>query len=123
MYMRAFIYRFVFVGVLGLGIALGSAFRQSSAQPASPQAPAAAQAAVAAAALPVVTLAPIRVTASAARPAPSRNVVGRTATAATPAAVPASAPESRGSSAAAPNFRLDMPYYSFGKVIPRLGKE
>ena len=61
MYMRAFVYRFVYVGVVSLGVALAAAFHQPVAHAAASQ-PGSEQAAVVIPApLPVVTLSTVHV--------------------------------------------------------------
>ncbi|HET7064702.1 MAG TPA: hypothetical protein VFI49_10555 [Rudaea sp.] len=122
MYMRAFVYRFVYVGVVSLGIALGAAFQQPVAHAAASQ-PASDQAAVAAPApLPIVTLSTVHVHADAARTPVAKPVApARVATAVAPDLVSSVASDHRGGSVS--TLRLDMPYYSFGKMLPRVGKE
>ena len=67
MYMRAFVYRFVYVGVVSLGVALTVAFHQPVAQAAAAQ-PGSEQAVVAILApLPIVTLSTVHVHADSAR--------------------------------------------------------
>ena len=122
MYMRAFVYRFVYISVLGLGIVLTAAFRQPVAHAASPQAGTKQPAAVAAAPLPVVTLSTVHVRADAARAArtaPPAQVETAQAT----SDLTTSVASDHHAGGAAPTLRLDMPYYSFGKMLPRVGKE
>jgi hypothetical protein len=119
MYMRAFVVRFAFLGVLSLGIALSAAFRQPVAHEAAPQA-LPKQAAVASAPLPVVTLSTVHVHADVSKAKPAAPA--RVETAPTPAGLTTVAAEHRGGGMA-PTLRLDMPYYSFGKMLPRVGKE
>ncbi len=79
-----------------------------------------ATAAVAAAPLAITTLATVHVTASAADAAKAsapRHGVVVAQDAAGEASVDIRA------SATLPSLRLDMPYYSFGKMLPRVGKE
>lgn len=120
MYMRAFVVRFAFFGVLSVGIALSAAFRQPVAHEAAPQASPKQAAAVAPAPLPVVTLSTVHVhadTSKAAKPAAPAQVGN-----APPASLTSAASDHR-SGGLAPTLRLDMPYYSFGKMLPRVGKE
>ena len=123
MYMRAVTFRIVYVGVLGLGILAGTAFRETTVQAAPAAAPApAARAAVAAVAVPVVTLPTVRVKHSAARSSaslPKPAVLGRVAAAVLPDSAIAPADQD---DAAIPTVRLDMPYYSLGKLLPRVGR-
>lgn len=123
MYMRAFVYRFVYVSVLSLGVALGAAFHQPVAHAAAVQ-PAPKQAAVAISApLPTVTLSTVHVHADAARPAVAKPAAATRADAAVaPDLVTSAASDHRGGGSVA-TLRLDMPYYSFGKMLPRAGKE
>src|SRR5512143_3738771 len=67
MYMRAFVVRFAFFGVLGVGIALSAAFRQPVAHEAAPQDSPKQAAVVAPAPLPVVTLSTVHVNADTSR--------------------------------------------------------
>jgi len=123
MYMRALVFRFVYVGVVSVGIALGTAFHQpvahaAVAQPASKQA-----AAVILAPLPVVTLSTVHVHADAARtPVAKPAAPARAAAAVSPDAVSSVASDHHAGASVA-TLRLDMPYYSFGKMLPRVGKE
>jgi len=121
MYMQAFIVRFVFVGVFGLGIVLSTAFRQPEAQAAAMHGSAvtAPETATAPAALPTVTLSTVHVTASS-----STHLVARTAHVDPAPAAHVTTSEAGGHGGGlAPTLRLDMPYYSFGKMLPRVGKE
>jgi hypothetical protein len=121
MYMRAFVYRFVYVGVLSLGVALGAAFQQPVAHAAAAQANSKPAAVAAPAPLPVVTLSTVHVRADSARtPVAKPATPARVAAADLPASNAAS--DHRGGGLA-PTLRLDMPYYSFGKMLPRVGKE
>jgi hypothetical protein len=120
MYMRAVTFRIVYVGIVSVGILLSAAFRQSTVQ-AAPATTAAAQRSPAVAAPRIVTLPTVQVTAVA-----TRATVAPKA----PAVTKAVAGESRDAGASgsfhtgsAPSLRLDMPYYSFGKALPRVGKE
>ena len=121
MYMRAVTVRIVYVGIVSLGILLSAAFRDATVQ-AAPVVAAKPQsgAAVAKAPLPVATLATIHVTASAAgrvvTAAPQSNAAGPRLDA-EETIVDARA------GTALPSLRMDMPFYSFGKLLPRVGKE
>ena len=123
MYMRAFVYRFVYVGVVSLGVALAAAFHQPVAHAAASQ-PGSEQAAVVIPApLPVVTLSTVHVHADSARaPAAKPAIPTRVAPPVLPDLVSSVAAEHRGGGSVA-TLRLDMPYYSFGKMLPRVGKE
>ena len=123
MYMRAFVYRFVYVGVVSLGVALAAAFHQPVAHAAAAQ-PASRQAAVVIPApLPVVTLSTVHVRADSVRaPAVKPATPARVAPAASPDLVSTVEADHRGGGSVA-TLRLDMPYYSFGKMLPRVGKE
>ena len=117
MYMRAFIYRFVFIGAMSLGIVAGAFFNHPVAQ-AAPIAAAAKQTPAAQPAiLPPVTLATVHV-----RPDAARSTTVPVAAHVETTQTDASA-DHHGSSMSLPTLRLDMPYYSFGKVLPRVGKE
>ena len=121
MYMQAFIVRFVFVGIFGLGIVLSTVFRQPEAQAAAMQAagtnsPATEQSSPV---LPIVTLSTVHVTAGS-----THIVVARTVHAEPAPAAHVTTSEAGGHGGGlAPTLRLDMPYYSFGKMLPRVGKE
>jgi hypothetical protein len=124
MYMRAFVYRFVYVGVVSLGIALAAAFHQPVAHAAGSQ-PGSEQAALAAPApLPIVTLSTIYVHADATRATVTTKPAApaRVAVAVLPGLVSSVAADHRGGGSVS-TLRLDMPYYSFGKMLPRVGKE
>jgi len=120
MYMRAVTVRIVYVGIVTLGILLSAAFRDSSVQ-AAPVAAAKPQSAVVKGHLPVTTLPTVHVTAS-------RAAIARTAgTHQAPATAQIGTDEASAdvrAAAALPSLRLDMPYYTFGKMLPRVvGKE
>ena len=123
MYMRAFVYRFVYVGVVSLGVALAAAFHQPVAHAAAAQ-PGSEQAVVVAPApLPVVTLSTVHVHADSARgPVVKPVTPARVAPPVLPDLVSSVAADHRGGGSVA-TLRLDMPYYSFGKMLPRVGKE
>jgi hypothetical protein len=123
MYMRAFVYRFVYVGVVSLGVALAAAFHQPVAHAAAAQ-PGSEQAVVVIPApLPVVTLSTVHVHADSVRaPAAKPSVPARVAPAVSPDLVSSVAADHRSGGSVA-TLRLDMPYYSFGKMLPRVGKE
>jgi hypothetical protein len=113
MYMRAFNIRIVYVGVLSLAAVFGSVLRQHDVQAApaiqavqQPAAPSAARQ------VPVVTLATVRVSHASAKARPAAPPTAQ---------VTDTARFSSGS--ALPSLRLDMPYYSFGKLLPHVGKE
>lgn len=122
MYMRAFVVRFAFFGVLGVGVALSAAFRQPVAHEAAPQATPKQAAVVAPAPLPVVTLSTVHVRADLSRPAAKPATPARVETAPAPASLTNVTSDHRGGGIA-PTLRLDMPYYSFSKMLPRVGKE
>jgi hypothetical protein len=117
MYMRAVTYRIVYVGIVSVGILLTAAFRQSNVQ-AAPIA-AAQRPAAATARPPVVTLPTVEV-----RPVATRTSGAKAPVVSKAVAVQRSDDTATGPHAGpAPTLRLDMPYYSFGKVLPRVGKE
>jgi len=123
MYMRAFVYRFVYVGVVSLGVALAAAFHQPVAHAAASQ-PGSEQAIVAVPApLPMVTLPTVHVQADATRAAVTKPAApARVAVEVPPGLVGSVAADHRGGGSVS-TLRLDMPYYSFGKMLPRVGKE
>jgi hypothetical protein len=122
MYMRSFVYRFVYVGVLSLGVALAAAFQQPVAHAAT-QTPSKQAAVVIPAPLPIVTLSTVHVHADAVRtPAAKPAAATRAGAAVSPDLVSSVATDHRGG-ASVSTLRLDMPYYSFGKMLPRVGKE
>ena len=116
MYMRAFNIRIVYVGVLSLAAVFGSVLRQHDVQAApaiqatQQQQPPAGPAA--SASVPTVTLATVHVSHASAKARP-----------AAPAPVPVADSDHFSAGSAVPSLRLDMPYYSFGKLLPRVGKE
>ena len=115
MYMRAVTFRIVYLGIVSAGLLLSSFLRDSTVQ----AAPVARTAAVAAPAAPrIVTLATIHVSATA-RPAAARAAALAKATV---HAAAGNADADQGG-ATLPTLRLDMPYYAFGKLLPRVGKE
>jgi hypothetical protein len=117
MYMRAVIYRIVYVGIVSVGILLSAAFRHSTVE-AAPVASATAHS-TASAVPPIVTLPTVEVRAAAVRE-PTTSVK------ASSASVPVQVQDDHANDShtgAAPTFRLDMPYYSLGRVLPRVGKE
>ncbi|HSE12858.1 MAG TPA: hypothetical protein VLB69_09495 [Rudaea sp.] len=122
MYMRAFVVRFAFLGVLGVGIALSAAFRQPVAHEAAPQALPNQATPVASAPLPVVTLATVHVHADMSKAAAKPAAQARVDTTPAPASLTGAGSDHR-SGGLAPTLRLDMPYYSFGRMLPRVGKE
>ena len=117
MYMRAVIYRIVYVGIVSVGILLSAAFRHSTVQ----AAPVASDAARSAAAVAprIVTLPTVEVRAVAVRePTPAAK--------ASSAGIVIQVQDDHANdlhAGAAPTFRLDMPFYSLGRVLPRVGKE
>jgi hypothetical protein len=116
MYMRAVIYRIVYVGIASAGILLSAAFRQSTVQ----AAPVAAAAARATAPAPRIVILPtVEVRAAAVR-APTTKARESSPSVAVQVQVDRANDPHAG---AAPTFRLDMPYYSLGRVLPRVGKE
>ncbi len=122
MYMRAFVYRFVYVGVVSLGVALAAAFHQPVAHAAAAQ-PGSGQAVVAIPPPPLVTLSTVHVHADSVRaPAVKPATPVRVAPAVSSDLVSSVAADHRGGTSVV-TLRLDMPYYSFGKMLPRVGKE
>ena len=117
MYMRAVTYRIVYVGIVSVGILLTAAARRAPAPPPPP--PAAAPRGATTAQLPIVTLPTVEVRPLAARVAGAKAPVVSKGVAAERLDDTATAPHA----VTAPTLRLDMPYYSFGKVLPRVGKE
>ena len=116
MYMRAVTFRIVYLGIVSAGLLLSSFLRDSTVE-AAPVAR--TTAAVAAPAAPrIVTLATIHVSATA-RPAAARAAALAKATV---HAAAGNADAEQGG-ATLPTLRLDMPYYAFGKLLPRVGKE
>ncbi|HEY2396710.1 MAG TPA: hypothetical protein VGH81_12135 [Rudaea sp.] len=117
MYMRAVTFRVVYVGIVSVGILLTAAFRQSNVQ-ATPIA-AASRPAVSVVKPPIVILPTVEV----------RSVAIHASGAKAPAVSKAVVVEIHDDTATGPHagtaltLRLDMPYYSFGKVLPRVGKE
>lgn len=111
MYMRAVTTRIVYLGIASLGILLSVAFRQAPVLASTLPATAPQLAATRAPALlPTVTLATVHVRAAAQQPG---------AAAATTSAADDDAVGAR----RLPNLRLDMPYYAFGKLLPRVAKD
>ena len=117
MYMRAVIFRIVYLGIVSVGILVGAAFRQSTVQ-AAPIAAAVPQSKTAPAPR-IVTLPTVEV----------RSTAFHATAARAPAVLKAANVQSHDDSSAgahagaAPTLRLDMPYYSLGKALPRVGKE
>jgi len=123
MYMRAFVYRFVYISVVSLGVAVAAAFQQPVAHATAAQTPSKRAAVVVPAPMPVVTLSTVHVHADVARtPVAKPAAPTRVTTALSPDRVSSITPDHRGGGSA-PTLRLDMPYYSFGKMLPRVGKE
>lgn len=120
MYMRAVTVRIVYVGIVSLGILLSAAFRESTVQAAPVAAHPSAASLAAKSAAPVTTLATVHVTASAA--AAAKAPLQRRGATVPPDLSSEASADIRGLSAL-PSLRLDMPYYSFGKMLPRVGKE
>jgi hypothetical protein len=117
MYMRAVIYRIVYVGIVSVGILLSAAFRHSTVQ-AAPVASAAARS-TASAAPRIVTLPTVEVRAASVRE-PTTTAKASSAS----IVIQVQGDHANDSHAVAtPTFRLDMPYYSLGRVLPRVGKE
>jgi len=119
MFMRAVIFRIVYVGIVSVGILLSAALRQSTVQAAPVVA--AKQQTHTAAIIPTVTLATIHVRPATVRAAVKEVPPLRTAAVGHAAQLPSVAEGRAGASL--PTLRLDMPYYSFGKLLPRVGKE
>lgn len=122
MYMRAFVYRFVYVSVLSLGVAVGAAFQQPVAHAAAGTAASKPAALTTSAPLPIVTLSTVHVRADSARTAVAKPAAPARVAAAAEITASTVASDHRGGGLA-PTLRLDMPYYSFGKMLPRVGKE
>lgn len=120
MYMRAITIRIAYVAVLSAGIVLAAAFRQSAVQAAPAPLAAAQPVATSVAPLPIVTLPAVHVRSAAA--APRAPLAKSPALAPLVAAHGAEGAEAHGGGSL-PSLRLDMPYYSFGKLLPRVGKE
>jgi len=114
MYMRTVTFRIVYVGIVSLGILLTAAFRQSNVQ-AAPIATASRLAMTVAkpsiVTLPTIEVRSVAIHGSGAK-APAKAVV-----------VQIHDDAGAGAPMGAAGVRLDMPYYSFGKVLPRVGKE
>ena len=119
MYMRAVIYRIVYVGIVSIGILLSASLRQSPVLAAPVAAVGHASTAVAAPA-PIVTLATIHVHPTAVLVQARTRLAARTA--AMHEGYPESAAADDHAAEATLTLRLDMPYYSFGKMLPRVGK-
>ena len=119
MYMRAVTIRIVYVGIMSAGILLSAAFRQSTVEAAPVAAVKPHAATVANPALPVTTLATVHVTAKAivAKPIVAQQPAVHDGPVVSESAIGARAGGSL------PSLRLDMPYYSVGKLLPRVGKE
>ena len=122
MYMRAVTIRIVYLGVLSLGILCSLAFRQSVAL-AAPTHTSTAQTSRSAAALPVMTLPTVQVRAQA-----QRDTVPALPSVAIPAMAEAPAhdhhpPRLDWRDTSLPTLRWETPHYSFGKMLPRVGKE
>jgi len=118
MYMRAVTFRIVYLGIMSAGILLSSFLRDSTVQ----AAPVGSAAAVAKPAAPhIVTLATVHVSATARHVAARAPALARAA--AHVAAGNADASDEHSGAATLPTLRLDMPYYAFGKLLPRVGKE
>lgn len=122
MYMRAFVYRFVYVSVLTLGVALGAAYKQPVAHAEAAQAGSKPAIVTTPAPLPIVTLSTVHVRADSARTPVARPAAPARVAAASEITASNAASDHRGGGLA-PSLRLDMPYYSFGKMLPRVGKE
>ena len=123
MYMRAVTVRIVYLGLMVLVALVGGTLRQSAVQAAA-AATATARPSIAAASLPITTLPTVHVqtralkAVAAARPAGVVPVVIGDRQLAVD-----SSPSASTGGASLPSLRLDMPYYSFGKLLPRVGKE
>lgn len=123
MYMRAVTVRIVYVSLMGLGILLGATLRQSAVQAAPATAANAAQPAVEIAALPLVTLPTVHVQTRALRAGSPRAAAVAAVETDARVRMRIDAPSGAVGGASLPSLRLDMPYYSFGKLLPRVGKE
>ena len=123
MYMRAVTIRIAFLGFASVAILMATAFRQAPAQ-AAPVAAVARAASPSVVVLPTVLLPVIHVRATAAR---TPTIAAASAVA---PVIAEREPDAdigvhagfRGG-ASVPSLRLDMPYYSFGKILTRVGKE
>lgn len=123
MYMQAVTFRIVFVGVLGVGILLSAALRDNTVHAAPVSAPVAQAHAQSTTAPSVVMLPTVQVRATAARaPAPAR-VKSSTSPLLTQAPSESTPPLAAHAGSSLPTLRLDMPYYSLGRILPRVGKE
>ena len=123
MYMRAVTYRIVYVGIVSAGILLGLAFRHATVlaapAPAFAQQP---QASARLAPVATVTLATINVRTAARHPAAGAHAPAGGTAAARPSDAGTLEVSARVESSV-PTLRLDMPYYSFGKLLPHVSKE
>jgi hypothetical protein len=123
MYMRIVLFRFAAVALVGLGAAVSTVFYQPAARPAV----AAVVPGISPAALPIVTLPVVSVRANAAdaskamRQAPM--AIASTTTRSRHEVQASRSSDERGGGYSAPILRLDMPYYSFGKVVSRISKD
>jgi hypothetical protein len=123
MYMRAVTIRIAFLGFASAAIMMAAGLHQAPVQ-AAPVAAVAHAAAPAVVVTPAVLLPVIHVRATAA-PAPRVDWLAATVPALAdpePSAAAGVHASFRGG-ASVPSLRLDMPYYSFGKLITRVGKE
>ena len=125
MYMQAVTFRIVFVGVLGVAILCGAALRNNTVLAAPMSAPAAQAHAPATNAPSIVTLPTVQVRASAAAPIASARARSSAPRLVTQVPGTSTAPPAAhaASGSSLPTLRLDMPYYSLGKFLPRVGKE
>ena len=123
MFMRIVLFRFAAVALVGLGVAVSTAFHQPATQQAvAAPAPVSAPRATG---LSMVTLPMISVRANAVDATKVKHQATLAATSARTqytVQVSRSSDERQGGSSA-PTLRLDMPYYSFGKVVSRLSKD
>lgn len=122
MYMRAVTIRIAFVGFASAAILMAAAFRQAPVQ-AAPVAAAAQAASPAVVVTPTVLLPVIHVSAKAARTDSVAQVAAAAPRIAEQADAATGVHASFRGGASVPSLRLDMPYYSVGKLITRVGKE
>jgi hypothetical protein len=119
MYMRAVTVRIVYLGIASAAILLSLALRDATVE-AAPNGPT-TRAVNALAPLSVTTLPTIHVTAVAEHAAPKAPpVTHQRAVAAHQHAGGIEQADTNADVGALPSLRLDMPYYSFGKLLPKV---
>jgi len=122
MYMRAVTIRIAYLGVLSLGVLLSAAFRQADVSAAPLQASAPQRSVLPVAAPAPVLLQTVHVRAQASHAAVVANPTGPKVVA-NLIRQDTAAPADAHGGVSLPTLRMDMPYYSFGKLLPRVGKE